>query len=160
MNDLLDEDDFLPKQYNPKKWFVGFYITASILSVLFFFSVRFYSSYFTNTSANITVILAFLTPIISSMIMVFAKKDNILKLRLKSAAYKIFILYLFCYLSILLLGLFTTFKNRSQYIGTITGMVYTLFITAILYTVLYLVTIAITLPILKRAQKIKNRLPQ
>lgn len=159
MNDLLNEDEFLPKEYNPKRWFFGFYIVACILSVLFFFSVRFYRDYFTNTSATITVILGLLTPIISSMIMVFAKNDNTLKIRLKSAAYKIFLLFFFCYLSILLLGLFTTFKDRPPHISIVTGMAYTVFITAVLYTVLYLVTISIILPILKRAQRI-NKLSQ
>lgn len=159
MNDLLNEDEFLPKEYNPRGWFNRFYIISSILSTVLFFSVRFLRDYFNNVTATVTIIFSFLIPIIFSMIMVLSKRDNILMLKPKKAAYKVFILFIYCYLSILLLGLVSTFKGRSLHISMLTGFLYTVVATLVLYALLYLVSIAIIIPILKRAQRI-NKLPQ
>jgi|GEM_PF-3045849 len=160
MKDLLNEDEFLRKEYNPRGWFNRFYIISSVLSTVLFLMARFLLVEYSNAViATIIAILALLTPFIFSMIMVFSKRDNVLMLHPKKAAYKVFILVLYCCLSFLLVGLISTFEDRSLHISMLIGFFYRVLLTLAIYGLIYLITISIIIPILKRAQRI-NKLPQ
>lgn len=159
MKDLLNEDDFLADKFYSKNWFRYFYLICGTLSTLLFFMVRFYREYFNKFTANLTIIFTFLIPLIASMIMIFAKKDNILKLKPKKAAGSVLYLFLSCYASLLLIGLFVILKSRPFHLTKTTFLINTLLILLLGYGILYLIAIAIIIPVLKRAQKI-NRLPK
>jgi len=160
MNDLLNEDEFLPKEYNPNRWFIAFYILGSLLSMLTFSMVRFYRELFNNITATITIVFTFLLPLILSLIMVFAKKQNILLLLPIKAAYKIFLLSFFCGISILTIGIIVSYKNSSPNLNIFTNMLYIVLSVGGVYLIVYTLTIAIILSILKRVQKVNKNLPQ
>ena len=155
MNDLLNEDEFSSKVYNPKRWFNTFYLCGSLLSLSIFAMVRFYRELFNNATATLAIVLTFLLPLILSLVMVFSKKKNILLLFPKNAAYHIFILFGFCCASVLSLGIAASIRTLSN-LSLIKNILYTILVIAGIYFIIYLITIAIILPILKRSQKLNR----
>ena len=79
MKDLLNEDEFLPKEYNPKRWFVKFYLGAFLGEVTILLLFR-YAVHFSNSTVSILVGISnnFILPLALSLLMVFGKKEVLL----------------------------------------------------------------------------------
>ncbi|MFP9113307.1 hypothetical protein ACLI1A_05160 [Flavobacterium sp. RHBU_3] len=159
MNDLLNEEEFLPKEYNPKGWFVKFHIVACLLSLIGFGMVRYYRSLFTNTTATITIIFTFLVPLILSLIMILPKREILLQLKPRTVAYKILLLNIFCCTVILALGLIKPLIHSELNLETLKYTALVILLMLAIYAIVYGISMAIIIPILKRAQRI-NKLPQ
>jgi hypothetical protein len=155
MIDLLNEEDFFPKEHNPKRWFNIFYALSLAISTICFWGTRLLRDYL-NENIKIVIIIAGLSiPLILSLLMVFLKRENILLLKTKKVAYAIAIVTFLSFCCLLSLTIDVTIKNN-KYMDDIP-----LFFGAIIlvYLGIYLLTIAIVIPILKRARR-RNKLPQ
>ncbi len=155
MNDLLNEDEFFPKEYNPRRWFLIFYLAGIGLTALVPATEYLLRIETTDLSASIVLIMLALIPSLSSMVMILPGKNVILRLKPNKAALKILIMHVCCYLTF---ACFLAAKMILDEIYTI-NEVYGFIIFVILYLIVYAITVAIILPILKRSQKI-NSLPQ
>lgn len=75
MNDLLNEEDFLPKEYNPWKWFY----TYSLLGFALNSSLLLTAKYFANSPDlfNFSIIFSlFITPVLFSILVSFYPKQQ------------------------------------------------------------------------------------
>lgn len=155
MNDLLNEEEFLPKEHNPKRWFNIFYALSLAISTVCFWGARLFINYLSDIVGQVIVITGVFMPLLLSLLMIFLKKDNILYLKAKKAASAIAILTLLgfcCFISLMIGATIQDHKNMDD-IPLFFGVI------SLVYLGIYLVSIAIILPILKRAQRI-NKLPQ
>ncbi|MFP9099077.1 hypothetical protein ACLI09_08485 [Flavobacterium sp. RHBU_24] len=156
MNDLLNEEEFLPKEYNPKKWFIGFYIICIVTTSFVFYIETIFNIEGTDSSATIISITEILTPLILSIIMIFGRSNNTLKLSKKRTIHSVGLLTFFGCIALTIHAIIDGMVNK--YVVGIEVIALVILIL-ILYTVIYGIALVIILPILKRAQKI-NHLPQ
>lgn len=153
MNDLLNEDEFLPKEYNPKKWFVIFYI-ASALITAFLYNIESIFSFGTTDSIQIVIgTTAIVTPIILSMIMILSKRDNRVKLSKKRMISTIGALTGSAYLAVVITVLTYNFiHNKTSFeLVALSGFL-------LIYAIIYGITLAIIIPIINRYRK-TNKTP-
>ena len=155
MDDLLNEEEFLPKEYNPKRWFLIFYLAGILLTALVPSAEYLLGIEITDLSATLIALALILIPLLLSMVMIFTGKNILLLLKLKKASLKIAILHICCYLTFACFITIKTIVDQNYTLNNIYGAVVFLGF----YFIIYLITIAIILPILKRSQRIATNLP-
>lgn len=150
MNDLLNEDEFLPKAYDPWRYFFIYYIAAFLLSLMCTLAIR----YAGPADDILNYILGFVflvVPTTLSYLMIFRKKE-VAALPLKLNTTGIAVLFLSCFLGVLCAVLFNNFNfaNRIEQV----------WIFPLILLGIYFIVFAITAPLiryrLKWKQKYKN----
>lgn len=160
MNDLLNEEEFLPKEYNPKRRFRKFYVGAFLVEVAILLLFR-YAVHFSNSTVSILVGISnnFILPLALSLIMIFGKKEVLLNLPKSKILTGILILHS-CYLIPLIAN---SLKNFYEWI-IMQGFdqnYWLLLIPLATLAINFGLSVAITIPIVNRARKIRNlQLPQ
>lgn len=156
MNDLLNEEDFLPKEYNPKRWFLKFYLGAFLAEVAILLLFR-YAIHFSNSTVSILVGITnnFILPLALSLLMVFGKKEVLLNVSKNKILTGIFI-FQCCYLIPLIAN---SLKNFYEWILTegFNQNYWLLLIPLATLAINFGLSVAIAMPIVNRARKIRNR---
>lgn len=154
MNDLLNEDDFLPKEYNPNPWFRKFYAGALIYEVVSITIFRFIHIENQTLSIALGIALGLILPMTVAMTMVFAKKEILLDTKKTIIVRGILMLMACFYIPRTIEMAYNLFN-----IYLLEGVSYEykmLLVPLISCIVLFLVTLGITLPLVNRSRKIKN----
>lgn len=111
MNDLLNEEDFLPKEYNPWKWFYTYSILAFSINSSLLLTIK----YFTYNSGvfNFAIIsTVFIIPIFFSTLVSFFPKQNI-TITPKTRNFGIALIYTGNLIGILIPAIFIYIKNNT-----------------------------------------------
>jgi len=155
MNDLLNEDEFLPKEhYNPWRWFALFIILCMLINLGAYWYVKSLMHTYTPNGIDYTLIIIagsvfIISPIALSVIMCYANRNRF-KTKTGTLALAIFLVVF----TGLLVNTASSLAMTISQGATITLMVYTQPFLG--YIVIYLVSIALTVPFIRRKQKRMN----
>ncbi|MFP9113306.1 hypothetical protein ACLI1A_05155 [Flavobacterium sp. RHBU_3] len=158
MNDLLNEDEFLPKEHNTRWWFWQFFIYSFLGEVTILLIFKYVIHFSSETVSRLVGISNnFILPLAISMMMVFGKKEVLIHNKKGTIALAVLILQL-CYLSPIIVMSYIKIYNTifSQDVDTEIIVIYAI---SPLFSIVvnYIIAIAIILPIVNRVQKIKNK---
>lgn len=158
MQDLINEDEFLPKEYNPRGWFARYYVIAIVISIIML--ILFKLIHLENITAIIlsAIITGIIIPLSLSLAMVCTKKEILLDTPKSRLVSGIFILQL-CYLTPRLFNLLYTYV-MIYFSEGMPEVFMPLLSPFALLIITYLITLALVIPIVNRARKIKQSLTQ
>lgn len=155
MNDLLSEDEFLSKEYNPKKRFIMFYLMSLVGEAAILLSFK-YAVHFSNSTVSILVGIAnnFILPLALALLMILGKKEVLLNVALNKIITAVLILQC-CYLTPLIIN---SLSNFYQWILTegFDQNYWLLLIPLGTIAINFGLALVIALPIIARARKIRN----
>lgn len=150
MNDLLNEDEFLTKPYNPWKRFCIYYSVAFLLNLISIASIRFLKPKDALLVFLIIIIFFVVPPSLSGLMML--RKPEVAMLPLKLNITSIAILFLCCYMGILSIVLY----NNLNFLANIEAFWKFPLILLGIYFVVFAITATLIRYRLKWKQKYKN----
>ena len=161
MNNLINEEDFLPKVYNPKRWFGTFYLTAIAIAVIILLLFKFVIPSQSNVwTIFYGVLIAIIIPFSLSLAMVLTKKEILLDTNKSKLATAIFIVQI-CYLAPRIFNLlYSSFLIYLEE-GNVSTIFFSLLGPFAALIITYIITLAVAFLIINRSRKIKDHpLPQ
>jgi predicted secreted protein len=154
MNNLLNEEEFFPKEYNPNRWFRIFYAGALIYEAISITAFRFIHIESRAVSIALGIVLGLVLPMSAAMTMVFSKKEILLDTSKSKIILGIF-LVLACFfaprIAIAAYDFVNIYLQESNIIEAIILM------PIAIWLILFIICIAVVLPLVNRARKIKKR---
>lgn len=159
MNDLLNEDEFLPKKYNPWNRFYIFSVFALLEQISFIVILKHFVQFSErNTAIMVGITNNFIFPLLIASFMVLGKKELLLHTS-KKTIIKGLILLECCYLTPLIINSLSNFYTWALTDGI--EHVYPLLVIP-LFTIAFnlALVLVLILPLIKRARKINHNLPK
>lgn len=156
MEDLINEDEFLPEHYNPNSWFGRFYIGAFIFEVLMIVSFRFIVPYNTSLSIFMGIITSFIIPVGLAVVMVFSKKEILLDLRNIAIVKGILILHACFFIPRIIT---VTYDYLLIYLEEGISDIFLMLLTPLAsFAILYGIALAIIIPLVNRSRNKQRNL--
>lgn len=141
MQDLINEEEFIPKKsnYNPWRSFGVFYIVASVIAISYCIFLKNFGS--PEPSVLMLFFLLFFFPVIIALIMIFYKKEN-MSLSKKMIMLSVTLMMGVYYCSLLFMVIIA---NGSQMFEKDNIIAFPIFLGIII--ILSIITLAIVLPV-------------
>lgn len=159
MNNLLNEEEFLPKEYNPNKWLTGFYIGAFIFAIVMLIAFRFIRIENVVLRFLLQITTGIIIPIGLSMFIILGKREILLDAKKSDIVKGIFVLQVCFFVPGILLNAYE-YYSAYLYRKTLPELLSfsIIYIPLGLSLIFYLITLAIVIPLVNRARKIKDRI--
>jgi len=159
MNDLLNENEFLPKEYNPWNRFYIFSVFTLLEQISFIVILKHFVQFSErNTAIIVGITNNFVFPLLIATFMILGKKELLLHTSKKTIIKGLIILEC-CYLVPLIINSLSNFYT----FALTDGIEYVSPLLLIpLFTISFNLALALVLilPLINRARKINRKLPQ